>query len=156
MWVHGNRGPERWQGVFTVSSACLPFTRRECFTGGCWSEDSKRGMWNSLDHHCGARDRGPADLQALERRCLLLEATQDPLGCVHISGLTDTHWLGRELWALKSRQLCFKGEAPPRDFLVLEKLRFHPSTAGGPRFDPGQGQSYLAASACIRLRSCCD
>lgn len=28
-----------------------------------------RGMWNSLDldSHCGARDRGPVDLQALER-----------------------------------------------------------------------------------------
>ena len=76
----GSMGAEGLRGgmVFFHGFSGTPALHQEdSFTGGCWSEDSKRHVALSCsDSHCGARHRGPDDLQALgERKYLLLEAT---------------------------------------------------------------------------------
>ena len=111
-----------------------------------------RGMWNSRDL-THTVEPGTEDLLTCRPWREEIPAARshwDPQ--VVFTTLTDTHahdgW-ARALGTEVERRLCFKGEAPPRDFPGAREVKIPPFQSRRPGFDPWSGIVHM-----LQLKAC--
>lgn len=107
-----------------------------------------RGLWNCLDL-THTVEPGIEDLLTCRPWREEMPAARshwDPQVVFTSPTLTDTHahtgWAGA-LGTEVERRLCFKGEAPPRDFPGAREVKIPPFHSRRPGFDPRSGTVHM-------------